>query len=163
MVKKAKLTWSEIHALCETIVAQVNESGFKPDIVMGISRGGVVPATMIAHQLQVTPFYAVQLTSYDIFGMQTSVKVIDGQTLPYFPKRSKVLIIDEICDSGETIAFLKAAYNIDEQDDIRIATLVTKTHKAHKDNWPHYTANQTKEPSWIIFPWEGPCDDEVSF
>lgn len=163
-MKTINLTWNHIEKLCDSVVQQVIRSGFKPHAILAISRGGVIPATLITHQLQITPFYAVQLTSYTSDGKQTPVKVLSGQNFPYFDKGVKVLIIDEICDSGKTIEFLQSVYpNQIENGDYRIATLITKTHKTPKHLWPTYTANNVKEPAWIMFPWEGPSDDETPF
>ena len=112
---------------------------------MGISRGGLLPGVMMSHWLQ-KPFKPVRAALRDY-----------PEWEDYLPRKSdkKVLIVDDVCDSGET--FHKMKDHITERAngvDVRFATLWWNNECNFE---PHYYAQQCAKDSeniWIHFPWE---------
>jgi len=98
-----RISWKDFHGLCKGLVVAI--SSFQPEIILPIGRGGYYPGTLIAHLLQV-----------DLFPIRLSRRVDDivtYQTPKWFvmpPKTvmdRRVLIVDEICSTGETISIVK--------------------------------------------------------
>ena len=91
-MEKLIYTWEEQLSDTEDICAQINKDNFLPDVIVGISRGGLIPGVMISHKLNI-PFKPVHASTRDFPHWEN-----------YLPKAndSKVLIVDDICDSGET-------------------------------------------------------------
>ena len=85
-------TWEQQIADTNLICEKINADDFEPDVIVGISRGGLIPGVMISHKLNI-PFKPVHASTRDFPHLEN-----------YLPKsnNSKVLIVDEICDSGET-------------------------------------------------------------
>ena len=85
-------TWEQQIADTNLICEKINADDFEPDVIVGISRGGLIPGVMISHKLNI-PFKPVHASTRDFPHWEN-----------YLPKSndSKVLIVDDICDSGET-------------------------------------------------------------
>ena len=95
-VEKSNIGWSYIHyqvdKICEHILK--NESSF--DVVVGISRGGLVPAVMISHRLNL-PLLTMSVTLRDNLARVQSLKIKKGE---------RALVVDDINDSGHTLSMI---------------------------------------------------------
>ena len=97
------ISWEDFHGLCKSLVKGV--SLFQPEIVLPIGRGGFYPGTLIAHMLRLE-MYPVRLSRR----VNDIVKHKSPQWLmrvPAIVACRRVLIVDEICASGETISMVK--------------------------------------------------------
>ena len=97
------ISWKDFHGLCKGLVVAV--ASFQPEIILPIGRGGYYPGTLMAHLLQV-----------ELFPIRLSRRVDDivtDQSPKWLVKPPKavmnrrILIVDEICSSGETISMVK--------------------------------------------------------
>ncbi len=97
------VSWEDFHGLCKGLAVAV--SGFQPQIILPIGRGGFYPGTLLAQILQVE-LYPVRLSRRvgDIVTYQTPRWLLEP---PAAVKNHSVLIVDEICSSGETISMVK--------------------------------------------------------
>ena len=97
------VSWEDFHSLCKGLVVAV--SHFKPEIILPVGRGGYYPGTLIAHILQVE-LYPVHLSRRvkDIVTYQNPHWLVEP---PASVKDHRVLIVDEICSTGETITMIK--------------------------------------------------------
>ncbi len=91
-MEKLIYTWEQQVSDTNKICDQIEKDEFTPDVIVGISRGGLIPGVMISHKLNI-PFKPVHASTRDFPHWEN-----------YLPKPndSKVLIVDDICDSGET-------------------------------------------------------------
>ncbi len=97
------VSWEDFHGICKALAKAV--SRFQPEMVLPIGRGGYYPGTLIAHLLQIEP-YPVRVSRR----VNDVVKYKNPQWLvepPPLLKGRRVLIVDEICGSGETISMVK--------------------------------------------------------
>jgi hypoxanthine phosphoribosyltransferase len=97
------ISWEDFHGLCKALVSSA--ANFRPEIILPIGRGGYYPGTLIAHLLQ-AEIYPVRLSRrvHDI------VKYKEPQWIMAPPAAiagHRVLVVDEICDSGETLLVVK--------------------------------------------------------
>ena len=117
------ISWEDFHGICQGLAKAV--SSFDPEIILAIGRGGYYPGTLLAHMLQVE-LYPVRLS-------RRVVDIIKYNTPKWYvkPPRAvldrRVLIVDEICGSGETIQMVKKKVEARGAKDIRSAVLYTHT------------------------------------
>ena len=74
--------------------------------VLGLARGGLVPATIISYKLKV-PLLSYAVSTYEDTTKTNEFKVVQDVNFSSLAKGSKLLVVDDICDSGDTIKFIK--------------------------------------------------------
>lgn len=151
-VKARVLTWEDISLGVKKIGRNLEawvEATPKPKIV-AIARGGLIPATMLSHYLNV-PLYHV-LTAKSHTGTKHSGQTLLSEAAAIPQKAIKdCIFVDDILDTGGTFTQILGRYS-----GARFVTLVTKqtgfwTHKENLHVDPSfYVADET----WIKFPWE---------
>jgi hypoxanthine phosphoribosyltransferase len=119
------LTWDHVTKLVDTLEAQIRHAKQHYELIAGITRGGLIPAIMLSHRLKL-PMMA-----------------ITSRTL--IPISKRCLVIDEIYDTGATIAQLKYI-----NPGIHVGVLF------HNESLPNLDYFAVKDPlqKWIVFPWE---------
>jgi hypoxanthine phosphoribosyltransferase len=130
MSKKNKtfISWSEIDKLLDDIERQIKESGEKFEMIAGVTRGGLVPAVMLSHRLEL-PMMAI---------------TTEDAILP-ISLAKKTLIVDEIYDTGKTIKGLKQVNPMTQ-----FAVLY---HNVGLDQLEFY-GKKMRLDNWLVFPWE---------
>ena len=140
--------WEEMRKDVNVLCREVLLDKFDPEVIIGLSRGGLTPGVMMSHYLN-KPFKPVKAALRDFPDWEE-----------YLPKKTdkRVLIVDDICDSGET--FQKISDHINSrrenstQTDIRFASLWWNNEVEFE---PHYYAQECAKDTeniWIHFPWE---------
>ena len=139
------ISWEKFHGLCKSLA--IATSKFNPDIVLGIARGGLYPATLISHLLQ-KELYPIRLSRRvnDIVRYQHPVWFV---TIPGSIKGKRVLVVDEICDSGETLNLVKNEAL--KMGAIEVKSAVLYSHKKGKDI-PDFIGLITNK--LILNPWD---------
>ena len=145
-MEKLHYTWEEQLIDTEKVCKLIEQDDFMPDVIVGISRGGLIPGVMISHKLNI-PFKPVHASTRDFPHWENY--------LPK-PKDSKVLIVDDICDSGETFEKLSEYIkeNINHECDVRFVSLWWNNECDFK---PHYFTKEiakNTEEVWIEFSHE---------
>ena len=133
---------TRVYAACRQIAQRIKGRTPQNFVLAAVSRGGLVPATIVAHWLGVKEIKFIRLSSYD--DQQERSEIIDTTT-DIIPDEPNTYIIDDICDSGETVNYLRSKY-----PHAQIYTLVNKNTQIQPDFAP------ITEPRnlWINFPWE---------
>ena len=92
MSNKLWYTWEQMRKDVNTLCREITLDKFDPQVIVGLSRGGLTPGVMMSHWLQ-KPFKPVKASLRDF-----------PEWEDYLPKKTdeRVLIVDDICDSGET-------------------------------------------------------------
>jgi hypoxanthine phosphoribosyltransferase len=113
------ISWQDFHGLCKSLVVAV--SAHRPEIILPVGRGGYYPGTLIAHLLQVEP-YPVRLSRRvgDAVTYQRPQWLVDP---PPAVKGRHVLVVDEICSTGETITMVKDRVESMGARDVKSAVL----------------------------------------
>ena len=143
--------WNEMRRDVNTLCREILLDGFNPEVIVGLSRGGLTPGVMMSHWMQ-KPFKPVKASLRDF-----------PEWEDYLPKKTdeRVLIVDDICDSGETFDRIKSYIKgprinqpLELPVEVRFATLWWNNECNVE---PHYYVNQIAKDStatWIHFPWE---------
>lgn len=143
---KSILSWNRVADLAEKLGKKVKF--FRPDVIVGISRGGLIPARLLADYLDVHKLAVIKIEFLERPKKLTDFPII-SQPLHMDVKQKKVLIVDDITDSGRTLAIAKEHIGLAGAKEIRTATLFFKKGSVVR---PEYFCETTDE--WIIFPWE---------
>jgi uncharacterized protein len=141
------LSWDDVQRLMEIVAGKIEASGFRPDIIIAISRGGFDPARILCDQLNIRRLASVQVEAYDGMVKRPEPVVVLPVNADLVGK--KALVVDDVSDSGASIK--KARDHIKEKgaSDVRIATI-------HIKPWsqfiPDYYSASVDE--WVVYPWE---------
>lgn len=145
-----ELSWKDIDRMADELAGKIKESGFKPDYLVGIAVGGLIPLGLLAKRLDIGNILTVSTASYDGNHNQKELKIT------YLPEADlsgkKVLLIDEIADTGTTLKKMREIFIGQYQSgELKIATLAVN--KAKSAVLPDFYA-LAGEGEWIKFPWE---------
>jgi xanthine phosphoribosyltransferase len=153
---KKKYTWNYIERACKDMSYQMDELGITH--VIGLSRGGLVPATIIANNLGVRKLYSIGIASYEMG--YDGVESVAGdlsiyQQIPVnaseLDKDAVVAVVDDISDKGNTLNYI--TQNILSNYNCKYVTscVFVKPGTAHI---PDIKYKFVPEDQWVIFPWE---------
>lgn len=140
-----ELTWELFGELCRVLALRVARE-YDPDVVIGIATAGVLPAAVIASILQVD-FFSMKISRREQGELVHSYpRLLSGA--PQQARGRRVLIVDEITTSGDTLRLALAAVREVDPADVRTATSFVKPGGYR----PDYHALETG--SLIVFPWD---------
>ena len=139
---------SASEALRNKVTNQIDESGFKPDVIVAISRGGLIPARILSDSLNVPIVYTIRISFYSSVGVRKETPEVT-QPLSVDISGKKVLIVDDISDSGRSLILAKEHLSKLNPSEIRTATIHFKPESAFK---PDYFSTITE--AWVVYPWE---------
>ena len=134
----------------DELAGKIKASGFKPDYIVGITTGGLIPLYFLAKKLDdMDNILTVSATSYDK-DRKKDLKIL------YLPKvdlsGKKILLVDEIAETGDTLkAMSDIMVNQYKVSELKTATLGVNTDKC-KCYPDFYVAEEKGE--WVVFPWE---------
>ena len=152
MAKKLWYSWEmmrrDVNVLCREIVL----SKFDPQVIVGISRGGLVPGVMMSHWFK-KPFKPIKASIRDFSDE-------DDAWEDYYPRKNdeRVLIVDDICDSGETFEKISDTISRRKENEVDVRFASLWYNNEAKDFEPDYYAQEMAKDStntWIVFPHEG--------
>ena len=139
---------ADVRALAAAIVA---DGTWQPTFLIGIGRGGLVPAVYLSHASGL-PTLSCDLSSrVRDFADEVLVRLA-GHTRA----GERLLFVDDINDSGRTIAALRAALADAGAvaGAVRVATLIENTVSAERVDYAARTIDRTTTKDWYVFPWE---------
>ena len=140
-----ELSWELFGELCRALALRVARD-YDPEVVVGIAAAGVIPAAVIGAILQ-REFHAIKITRHHgSEGVRGRPEVL--YAAPPQLEGRRVLLVDEICDSGETLRMALAAVR-----DVAPAEVRTATSLIRKGGYePDYYA--LKCEGTVVFPWD---------
>ena len=149
MSNKTYYDYSQVHGFCETLASRMKNQQF--DSVVGVSRGGLIPATIIAEHMNVRELRTIGVRSYQLNGLSKRKDSILYQSCsPYLV--GKVLLIDDISDTGETFKFLINHFGRNRNiDSLTTCSVFVRRSSSYV---PDYYHTDIIGNHWIVFPWE---------
>jgi len=174
-MKKIYHTWQDVEAQTQEILRQITRDNWRPDYVVGLTRGGLVPANLISQYLECR-METLKVSLRDGEQCETNCWMAEDAfgyagngegttTDPYF--RKNILIVDDINDTGATLNWIREdwmsscfatspVWDSIWGNNVRVAVLVDN--ESSKSEIPiTYSAvdlNKAEEDCWIVFPWE---------
>ena len=151
------LTWQGFGDASRELTQQIVDSGWVPDLIVAIARGGLIPAGAIAYALDVKAIGTMNVEFYSGIGETLSEPVLlpplmDASELP----GKRVLVVDDVADSGKTLKLVMELLRHQGLDlggekvnvDARSAVIYRKPRSVFE---PDYCWRVTGK--WINFPW----------
>jgi hypoxanthine phosphoribosyltransferase len=148
MAERVILTWDLVGVAARSLAQQVADSAVAPDIVLGIARGGLIPAGAIAYALDCKNLFTLSVEFYTGVDQRLEVPVM----LPPFLNTAdltdkQVLIVDDVADTGKTLELVRE-FCSGHVAEARTAVLYAKPHSIID---PDFVWRRTDR--WINFPW----------
>jgi hypoxanthine phosphoribosyltransferase len=143
-----RLTWAKIESMCQKIAGDIKRFGFQPEILIGISRGGWIPARILSDMLGVYRVASIGVVFYTGTA-KTMEKPKLTQDLNVDIRGKRVLLVDDVADSGESLLLAKKKILELGPSELRIATLHYKPKSKIK---PDFFAEEGS--NWLVYPWE---------
>jgi hypoxanthine phosphoribosyltransferase len=142
-------SWRRIVRDSKTLSRSIKNSGYHPDIVVAICRGGLVPARLVCDFLHIKDLTTIKVEHWGMVATPTEKAVIK---FPLYVdiKDKSVLLVDDITDTGETLRISLEHLKKFEPREIRTAVLI---HKIISDFMPDYYVRKITHWRWVIFPW----------
>lgn len=143
--------WNDIVNWAWELAEKIRLSGYKPDVIVALARGGYVPARLLCDFLDVENLLSLQSQHWTEAAKKEERAIIK---FPYKLDLSglKVLIVDDICDTGESLILAK---NFIQENwkpaELRIATLQWISPVAKIK--PDYYTIEVKDWTWFQYPW----------
>jgi uncharacterized protein len=153
-IEQLRMSWDELGTGSKTLAEQVVADGFRPDFILGISRGGLLVAGALAYALGVKNTFTMSVEFYTGVDERLDLPMI----LPPVPHlvdlhEARVLIADDVADTGQTLVLVKEFLE-GKVDEVKIAVLYEKPRSVVQCE---YVWERTDR--WIVFPWS--ADDPL--
>jgi hypoxanthine phosphoribosyltransferase len=143
-------SWEKIFiqsiSLARMLIRDSGKNGF--DCIVGVSRGGLVVTRLMSDLLEVQDVLITKSEYYVDMGKKRKKPVIT-QKIQESIRGKKVLLVDDVADSGESLSEIKKYLNSKMPSSVTVATLYIKPWSSVVPDY--YSA---KTDAWIIFPWE---------
>lgn len=138
------------------IARKLYVDGFKPDYIVGLSRGGLIPGVLLSHYLDI-PFHPL--------GHDESNCWMAEDAFGAYSDPIKILVIDDINDTGGTFNDLTedwrgVCFPDDERwnntwhQSVKFAALIHNEASEFETDYRGHTINKAENPEWCVFPWE---------
>ncbi len=135
----------------QDVARQIVQGAWQPDFVIGIGRGGLVPAVYISHQTDLPMLSIDHSSKVPGFADELLAKVAAKSAAGV-----KLLFIDDINDSGGTIDYVRRLLtdNGCKNDNLRFAVLINNSRsRVSVDYWAQMI-DRDEDKRWFVFPWE---------
>ena len=134
-----------------TVAAQIRQSSYRPDFVVGIGRGGLVPGVYLSHQLDV-PMLSIDHSSQ----VPGFAEELLGKVAAKSVAGVKLLFVDDINDSGGTIATIRSvlARHGCRGENMLFAVLISNVRSTVTVDYAAQEIDRHIDKRWFVFPWE---------
>ena len=143
MDDKIYISWSDFHQDVKDLCKKIKDSGQEFNKIVAISRGGFIPAGIIAYELDIRNSAVINISTY-IGSKHLKLDEID-KPQSVGPVDEKTLIIDDISDSGQTFEIMRRTFPNGK--------FVTVYAKEKGLSQADIFGKQVPE-KWIVFPWD---------
>ena len=165
-MNKIYYTWSDVEHHTQEILRQIHADAWRPDYVVGLTRGGLVPANLISQYLGCR-METLKVSLRDDTECESNLWMAEDAFGHEMEQPKNILIVDDINDTGATLNYIREDWPSGCFPDnprwkkvwgsnVRVAVLVDN--ESSKSEIPvSYSAvdiNKAEQDSWIVFPWE---------
>jgi len=141
-------TWNQIYKMLLNLADKIRKNGFKPDIIVGVSRGGWPPARVLS-DLMDNPNLANVRAEFYLGVAETKGEPTLTQPVSVDVAGKGVLVVDEIADTGKSLKLVKEHIVKQGAREVKVATVY---YKPWSIITPDYYEKETSR--WVVFPWE---------
>lgn len=131
------ISWQQIEDAVNNIVDRIKENQDTFEVIIGLSRGGLIPAVMLSQKLNIPLIPVV---------WQTRDGNIQWRHMVSIHNKSTTLVVDDLVDSGKTYSEIMSVAG-----NVKFAALFNKQYSISLDYWG---TTLYDDPRWLCFPWE---------
>ncbi len=143
------ISWSKAIEYCYKLASLLLDAGESPEVIVAISRGGLIPARIVSDILGVDELVVVRSRFWGIGGRIHNEPVVESFKSHGF-KDKKILVVDEVVDTGSTMSkIVRILYDYGAVE-VKTAVLHYKSTSAFK---PDYYVEKLDRWVWIFYPW----------
>ena len=166
-MKKIYYNWKEVEGMTLDVIQKISNSNWEPDYIVGITRGGLTPASLISHWYNDMPIHTLQVQLRDSEEYDCEINLwMPEDAFGYNIEPKNILIVDDINDSGATLQWIKKDWqqnclpssprwdNEIWHHNVRFATLVDNLSSDFDVDYSSIEINKAEDPVWIVYPWE---------
>ena len=147
-----------VSSLCNALDA----CDWKPDYFVGITRGGLVPAVLMSHQLNIQ-MHTLNISLRDFYNVELNAWMAEDASLG-----KRILIVDDINDTGATLAYIKndwetaasADWNTIWHHNVRFAAIINNHTSKFDLDYYYKIIDRSNDVKWYVFPWEYTQDQQ---
>lgn len=147
----AFIAYPEFVSDVQALAAALEADDWRPDHIVGIGRGGLVPAAYLSHRTGISLLSVDYSSGVPSFAEELMEKLAvatrEGRT---------ILLVDDINDSGGTIEALRKSL-MDHGaagEGVRVAVLIDNLRSKAKVDYRSRTIDRSSDKRWFVFPWE---------
>ena len=163
--RKVFYTEEQIRKMTQKIIVQMYNDNWRPDYIVGLTRGGLIPAVYLSHALNI-PMHTLKVSLRDHEDFETNCWMATD-AFGYEGTPKNILIIDDINDTGATLEWIvndwqSGCLPTDPEWDavwghnVRFAVLIDNlsSNFSYKVNYAAEEINKAEDDVWIVYPWE---------
>ena len=180
MIKKHYYSWQDVEKMCVQIVTTMYADEWRPDYIVGITRGGNIPATILSNMLNVRCEALKVSLRDDTQGPESNLWMSEeafGYNNPEetgitgarwdLSLRKNILVVDDINDTGATFNWIKQdwqssclpnedTWNTVWHHNVKFATLTDNLASKFKGtvDYTCHEINKAEDDVWLVYPWE---------
>ena len=174
-MNKYYVSWQDVESHTQEILRQLHQDSWRPDYIVGITRGGLVPANLMSQYLDV-PMHTLKVSLRDDAenGCESNLWMVEDayghrefDPMASGDGRKNILIVDDINDSGSTLNWIRqdwqsGCFPNDPRwaevwnHNVRVACLYDNQASLNEIaiDYSAVEVNKLDDPCWIVFPWE---------
>jgi hypothetical protein len=141
--------WEGFYQLARKLTHRIRAGGFVPELIVAISRGGLVPARVLADQLNLFDLATLKVEHYHAMYKEQRAQV--RYPLMAEVEDRQVLLVDDVSDTGDSLQ-VAIEHLLERGRPARLKTAVLH-HKRVSSYLPDYFAEEVVDWRWIIYPW----------
>ena len=143
------ISWPHVYRLARRLAFAISDSGFRPEVIVAIARGGYVPARILCDLLNVYALTSIRVVHYAGGARKKAqARVTDALCTDITGKR--VLIVDDVSDTGDTYEAALEHLRQFHPEAMMTAVLLHKTTARYQ---PDFIARKVIKWRWMIYPW----------
>ena len=143
-MKKKYVSFQKVKQNLVDINSKINQTNWKPDIILSINRGGCVPGVFLSHMRDL---------DHEVLSFKNITNINNDIIKKIISNHLSILIIDDINDTGKTLADIKKKFNY-YIENIKFAVLINNKSSSFEVDYYGSEIDKNIDNSWIVFPWE---------
>ena len=143
-MKKKYVSFQKVKQNLIEINIKIDQSKWIPDIILSVNRGGCVPGVFLSHMRDL---------DHEVLSFKNIININNDIIKKIMSNHLSILIIDDINDTGNTLADIKKKFN-GYFKNIKFAVLINNKSSSFEVDYYGSEIDKNIDNSWIVFPWE---------